>query len=355
MFSSAFFSLFALAPVVLGFTIHNVNVGPNTLTYEPPVVHAAPGDVVRFSFNPKNHTVTQSAFDPPCVPLPGGVDTGFVPVAPGTNPLPTRDFVVPDNGGKPLWFYCGQVNHCGRGMVFAINPPNAPNPQSFDAFKALAIARNGTNPAPIAPPFEGSGSGTGGSYGGSYGEGSGAGHTEGSGGCSGERSGGGYAYGSSVAPSEHHIRVGAFGSLEYTPANITALVGDKVIFEFWPKNHTVTQSSFENPCSPLAGGFKSGFKPVAADMQYGPFPTFEVTVKDKEPIWGYCGQVNHCQSGMVFSINADENSPNSFAAFRQLAARNTTAESATSGKNSGAAVLPRVGLASAAILLATFL
>jgi hypothetical protein len=38
---------------------------------------AAVGDTVSFTFHPKNHTVTQSSFDAPCTPLPGGIDTGL--------------------------------------------------------------------------------------------------------------------------------------------------------------------------------------------------------------------------------------------------------------------------------------
>lgn len=37
-----------------------------------------------------------------------------------------------------------------------------------------------------------------------------------------------------------------------------AKIGDNLIFNFFPKNHTVTQSSFDDPCSPLQYGFNSG-------------------------------------------------------------------------------------------------
>jgi plastocyanin len=66
-------------------------------------------------------------------------------------------------------------------------------------------------------------------------------------------------------PAEHKIIVGADGLFAYNPSNISAAIGDTVTFEFRPKNHTVTQSSFSNPCQPLADtsltgavGFKSG-------------------------------------------------------------------------------------------------
>jgi plastocyanin len=64
-------------------------------------------------------------------------------------------------------------------------------------------------------------------------------------------------------PVDHKITVGNNGILSYNPANISASIGDTVTFEFHPKNHTVTQSSFLNPCQALelasgAPGFKSG-------------------------------------------------------------------------------------------------
>lgn len=34
--------------------------------------------------------------------------------------------------------------------------------------------------------------------------------------------------------------------------------GDTVAFKFYPKNHTVTQSTFDAPCSPLYGGINTG-------------------------------------------------------------------------------------------------
>lgn len=74
--------------------------------------------------------------------------------------------------------------------------------------------------------------------------------------------------------------------------------------------------------------------PVAADATE--FPTFTITVENvsafdshlnlrvdvflqKDPIWGYCGQTGHCGQGMVFAINAKEDSDKNFWAFQHLA------------------------------------
>ena len=115
---------------------HQINVSNNTagLIFDPPYIvrqpivlltvaltirlfqTAAVGDIVEFTFHPKNHSVTQSSFAEPCTPLPGGFDTGLcvtnfslhmlfsesfsalhsLPVANGTSSssLPTRQFTV---------------------------------------------------------------------------------------------------------------------------------------------------------------------------------------------------------------------------------------------------------------------
>ncbi|KAF4579497.1 hypothetical protein EYR40_000329 [Pleurotus pulmonarius] len=334
------FLVFALGalPAVLAATF-DVSVGAGgQLAYDPPFVNAVPGDVVNFVFHPKNHTVTQSSFDTPCVALDGGKRSGFMPVAAETDGLPNFQFQVVDT--TPAWFYCGQTGHCGQGMVFAVNPPAEPSPRSFTAFRNLAIATNGTASSsasaasstvssaaatdgyvtPPAPHFETvtvtvtlpSSTYT-------------------------------TVYNSydgtppptpAPQPQDHKVTVGADGQLAYSPANIQAAIGDTVTFEFRPKNHTVTQSNFNNPCQPLFDttgkvGFSSGFMPVSPDATQ--FPTFQIKINDTAPIWGYCGQTGHCGSGMVFSINAVESGPNNFVAFQGLAKRiNGTSSSSSS-------------------------
>ncbi|KAF7316969.1 RmlC-like cupin [Mycena chlorophos] len=142
-------------------------------------------------------------------------------------------------------------------------------------------------------------------------------------------------------PVNHWITVGADGLLLFEPQNITANVGDTVTFEFHQKNHSVTQSSFSSPCHALAEttgqiGFESGFMFVPPNATT--FPTFTITINDTAPTWGYCGQRGppvHCVAGpMVFSINADESSPNNFAAFQALAKKSgplTASAAAASG------------------------
>ncbi|KAI0250457.1 hypothetical protein BJV78DRAFT_561372 [Lactifluus subvellereus] len=128
-------------------------------------------------------------------------------------------------------------------------------------------------------------------------------------------------FSSAVAKNTWQIIVGnATGGIIFTPNNITAATGDIVVFTFNPKNHTVTQSTFNSPCTHKTYGFDSLFYPVGLGTTSG-FPTFNITVNDTNPIWVYCRQgeftaASHCGKGMVFAVNPGaEGTNNSFSAF----------------------------------------
>jgi plastocyanin len=105
---------------------------------------------------------------------------------------------------------------------------------------------------------------------------------------------------SSVFATDHLV-VSGNGSLAFEPSNIKAAVGDTVTFKFWPKNHSVAQSTFAKPCEPMANGFWSGYIP---SMEKAATETFVYTVTNASaPIWFYCTQGMHCQGGMVGVIN----------------------------------------------------
>ena len=110
-------------------------------------------DMVLFNFMAKNHTLTQSTFPKPCNKMMGGIDSGFMPND-GKGTPPTMMLQV--NSTEPIWFYCRQkkpMPHCGAGMTFSINPTGE---KSQAAFKAKAIAINGTSAAAGAVPAAGS-------------------------------------------------------------------------------------------------------------------------------------------------------------------------------------------------------
>lgn len=126
------------------------------------------------------------------------------------------------------------------------------------------------------------------------------------------------AAGYAAAQTTHTIMVGENSTLTYNPPNITANAGDIVTFVFTSKNHTVTQSSFPEPCTQLTNttvtpnvvGISSGFVPVPANAST--FPTWSFSLTDTNPLWFFCLQSNpavHCKAGMVFSINATPAKP----------------------------------------------
>jgi plastocyanin len=58
----------------------------------------------------------------------------------------------------------------------------------------------------------------------------------------------------------HSVTVGGPQGLSFSPEQLSAAVGDTVIFTFLSQNHTATQSAFDTPCEPLAGGMDAGFQ-----------------------------------------------------------------------------------------------
>lgn len=55
------------------------------------------------------------------------------------------------------------------------------------------------------------------------------------------------------------------GGLIFNPEVVTADPGDLLQFYFYPKEHSVAQSTFSSPCKPLTGGVYSGFMPETAE------------------------------------------------------------------------------------------
>jgi len=128
----------------------------------------------------------------------------------------------------------------------------------------------------------------------------------------------------SAAADNILVLVGANNQLAFSPTNITANVGDTVTFQFQSKNHSVTQSTFASPCqiqTTPAQGIDSGFQLVAAGAAQ--LPEWSFTVNNaSSPLWFFCAQTipaDHCQMGMVFSVNANPDSAKSFAVYQAAA------------------------------------
>ncbi|KAJ6788666.1 hypothetical protein PWT90_04975 [Aphanocladium album] len=120
---------------------HTVKVGgPGGLVFQPDQLNVPAGDTVVFEFLSQNHTVTQSPFNTPCKALEGGMDSGFL-ANPNNTVSPPPQVAMQVMATTPLWFYCKQKGHCGKGMVFSINP-TAEKTQAM--FQAMAIQQNGS-------------------------------------------------------------------------------------------------------------------------------------------------------------------------------------------------------------------
>lgn len=103
------------------------------------------------------------------------------------------------------------------------------------------------------------------------------------------------------------VAVGQGDALLFQPESVQAAVGDSVMFVFYPKNHSVVQSTFEAPCvrKPVNGsspaGIYSGFMPTAANASL--LSTYTIRINDTKPLWFYCSQGQHCKNGMSMVVN----------------------------------------------------
>ncbi|GFF46716.1 cupredoxin [Aspergillus lentulus] len=132
----------------------------------------------------------------------------------------------------------------------------------------------------------------------------------------------------------HTVDVGEHG-FTFDPDTLSVSPGDKVEFHFYPGDHSVAQAAFSKPCHPLnQSSFFSGFIPATNGESS---EVFTLTVNDTSPIWYYCGQVGHCQAGMVGVINPPRNGPNTLDAFKSAArnAGDSTVPSAVGGGTLG--------------------
>lgn len=105
------------------------------LAFNSESVTVLPGTVLRFNFLSRNHTLTQSSFQHPCI-NGSSFDTGFNQFNPrNISGELTVDYHV--NSNLPQWFFCAQTlprSHCAAGMVFSLNPKNNPR-----VFKSNAV------------------------------------------------------------------------------------------------------------------------------------------------------------------------------------------------------------------------
>ena len=104
------------------------------------------------------------------------------------------------------------------------------------------------------------------------------------------------------------ISVGQEG-LVFNPEVVHADVGDLLQFHFYPRNHSVAQSSFSSPCKPSTGGVYSGFMPVTAQGVHpksscaDTFHDFETNCNAGKGLPGHCEQ-HRCHLFLLRSNHA---------------------------------------------------
>ncbi|KAK9255806.1 Cupredoxin [Lipomyces tetrasporus] len=112
--------------------------------------------------------------------------------------------------------------------------------------------------------------------------------------------------GTSMAYTVHNVSVGE-GALDYTPNAISAKVGDFVVFTFLSGTHGVAQASYDSPCLPYSdsteGAGKTGLYSGLITPIRNYNPTYTIRIDTTDPIWFYCPEAFHCQTGMVGVIN----------------------------------------------------
>ena len=104
------------------------------------------------------------------------------------------------------------------------------------------------------------------------------------------------------------------------------------------KNHTLTQSSFADPCTKLNdNALDSGFQFVAANATTIPQYSFTMT-NVTGPLWFYCRQADHCQKGMVFAVNPTADKTFQAYQAKAMALGSVNPGNATTTTNSSAVV-----------------
>ncbi|KAL8668931.1 MAG: hypothetical protein Q9168_006457 [Polycauliona sp. 1 TL-2023] len=143
-------------------------------------------------------------------------------------------------------------------------------------------------------------------------------------------------YSSMLRPSLQ-VTVGGDAGLVFSPNTLSAMPGDMVEFTFMSMNHTLTQSTFPEPCKKMKDGADSGFLPNPNNT-ISPPPTYMFQVMDTKPVWFYCKQkkpTSHCGKGMTFSINPTADKTNDM--FTAMAIQQNGTAAAPAGMSSSMA------------------
>ncbi|KAN0075083.1 hypothetical protein V8E54_007694 [Elaphomyces granulatus] len=92
------------------------------------------GNGAILAYHPSNITADESHRQPGFIRKSLCSFSGFIPTASGVAPT---QFVITVKDTSPIWFYCGQADHCQKGMVGVINEPMTGN-KTLKAFASAA-------------------------------------------------------------------------------------------------------------------------------------------------------------------------------------------------------------------------
>jgi plastocyanin len=105
----------------------------------------------------------------------------------------------------------------------------------------------------------------------------------------------------SAAAADRKIIVGN-NTLKFYPEISTAEVNDTIIFE-WPAINKAPHSVVQAVGKDATCAKKDAATLFAATGPQNATYTFKFVIKDKSPVWFYCGVPNHCKGGMYGVIN----------------------------------------------------
>jgi len=141
------------------------------------------------------------------------------------------------------------------------------------------------------------------------------------------------------------------GTIGFNPSSVSDFKeGDVIQFIFYPKKHSVTQSTFAAPCT-YNGGVNTGLIDYNGTAKPAMLQSWNFTLPSNatdKALWFFCSNPGHCETkGMVFSVNPDKgmtpNGPTSHAAFVAAAMKvpvptngTASANGTTTGSSAGA-------------------
>ncbi|KAL2067671.1 hypothetical protein VTL71DRAFT_15767 [Oculimacula yallundae] len=129
----------------------------------------------------------------------------------------------------------------------------------------------------------------------------------------------------------------------FIPNSVVAKAGDTILFQFTSGNHSITESTFERPCSKLENGIDSGYQPATSPSK--PLE-FDFTVARNASQWFYSKQAGECGKGMTFALNPTNEQTEVLFELNALAQGRESNSSATStGVKVGASVGAVAGVA----------